>query len=100
MKTQNAIDKAGSATALAQILGITGSAITQWGDTIPPLRIYELKELRPKWFKVDKKAVVIEPAPKLTTISSAYPSRADYMKDVTAGLVIDERKTTRRVSSV
>ena len=90
MQTQTAIDKAGSATALAQILGITGSAITQWGDTIPPLRIYELKELRPKWFKADKQPA--SEAAKPASASSAYPTRAAYMADVRAGLVTDERK--------
>ena len=94
MQTQTAIDKAGSATALAQILGITGSAITQWGDTIPPLRVYELKELRPKWFKVDKKPAIETAKP--TAVSSAYETRAAYMADVDAGLVTDERKTERR----
>ena len=50
MKTKDAIDLAGSRSALARILGLTPSAITQWGDEIPKLRIYELRELRPEWF--------------------------------------------------
>lgn len=60
MKTQDAIDLAGSRSALARILGLTPSAITQWGDEIPKLRVYELRELRPEWFN-NRKAQ--KPAP-------------------------------------
>ncbi len=35
---------------LARILGITRAAVFHW-KTIPKLRIYQLKELRPEWFK-------------------------------------------------
>jgi hypothetical protein len=35
---------------LARILGLTPAAITQWGDSVPVLRVYQLKELRPEWF--------------------------------------------------
>lgn len=56
MKTQTAITLAGGHTALAKILGITSSAIHQWGETVPPLRVFELKELRPEWFLKAKQA--------------------------------------------
>lgn len=51
MKTKQAIQMAGSPTALAKIFGITSAAVHQWGDDIPRLRIYELREKRPEWFK-------------------------------------------------
>lgn len=51
MKTDLAIQLAGSPTALAKLLGITPSAISQWGTDVPPLRVYELKELKPDWFQ-------------------------------------------------
>ncbi len=50
METKTAIDLAGSATALATMLGITVSAVSQWGDTIPESRIWQLRVLRPEWF--------------------------------------------------
>jgi len=50
MKTQTAIDLAGSASALAELLGITQSAISQWGEDIPQARVWQLRVLRPKWF--------------------------------------------------
>lgn len=53
METKTAIDRAGSATALAEILGITLSAISQWGANVPELRVYKLRELRPEWFVAD-----------------------------------------------
>lgn len=51
MKTQQAIDHAGSARALADLLGITPSAISQWGEDVPTPRTWQLRVLRPDWFK-------------------------------------------------
>ena len=51
MKTQQAIALAGSVKALAEILGITSAAISQWGEDMPDGRMWQLKVLRPKWFK-------------------------------------------------
>jgi transcriptional repressor of cell division inhibition gene dicB len=51
METHEAIQKAGSAMALAKLLGITRQAISQWGDTVPQARLWQLRALRPKWFK-------------------------------------------------
>lgn len=50
MKTQQAIKLAGSAKALAELLGITQSAISQWGKEVPELRVWHLRQLRPDWF--------------------------------------------------
>ena len=50
MDKQTAITLAGSQSELARILGIKRAAVWQW-KAIPPLRIYQLKELRPEWFK-------------------------------------------------
>lgn len=51
MKTQQAIELAGSARLLADLLGITPSAISQWGDDLPESRCWQLKVLKPDWFK-------------------------------------------------
>jgi hypothetical protein len=50
MKSSDAISLAGGVVALADILGITHGAVSQWGDEIPRLREYELREKRPEWF--------------------------------------------------
>jgi biotin operon repressor len=50
MEKQTAITLAGSQSELARILGITRAAVFLWKN-IPKLRIYQLKELRPEWFK-------------------------------------------------
>lgn len=50
MKTQDAITKAGSTTALAELLGITPSAVSQWGEDVPQSREWQLRVLRPQWF--------------------------------------------------
>jgi len=56
MKTQDAIDKAGGARALAELLGITPQAIQGWGETVPQARQFMIRVLRPGWFgKVTKK---------------------------------------------
>jgi hypothetical protein len=54
MTKQQAIELAGTAMALSKILGIQRQAISQWGDEIPPARLWQLKMLRPKWFKKSK----------------------------------------------
>jgi hypothetical protein len=51
MKTQQAINLAGSASALAKLLGITDSAISQWGEAIPTARVWQLRVLCPTWFE-------------------------------------------------
>ena len=50
MDIHQAITLAGSQSELARIFGITRAAVNHW-KTIPPLRLYQLKELRPDWFK-------------------------------------------------
>jgi len=50
MTKQTAITLAGSQSELARILGITRAAVNHW-QKIPQLRIYQLKELKPEWFK-------------------------------------------------
>jgi|TARA_R110002126_G_scaffold2772_1_gene15372 DNA-binding transcriptional regulator YdaS (Cro superfamily) len=52
MDKLQAIKNAGSAKNLAQLLGITRAAISQWGDTVPQARVWQLKALRPEWFMV------------------------------------------------
>lgn len=55
MNKSEAIKLAGSGAELARLLGINRQAVDNWpDDTIPALRIYQLKELRPKWFKAGK----------------------------------------------
>jgi len=59
MKTSYAIDLFGSIKNLAAALGITIHAIYQWGDEVPELRVYQLRDLRPDVFRpelADKKA--------------------------------------------
>lgn len=45
MKTADAIASFGTTLALAQALGITREAIYQWGDDVPPLREYQIREI-------------------------------------------------------
>lgn len=50
MKKALAIKLAGGVAALAKLLGVTSSAISQWADDIPDARVWQLKALRPEWF--------------------------------------------------
>lgn len=61
MKTDRAIDLAGSPKALADLLGITPSAISQWKDEIPESRKWQLRVLRPEWFKEETEGVASAP---------------------------------------
>lgn len=56
METKKAIEKAGSTTALAGILGISVAAVSQWGEAIPEQREWQLRVLRPEWF-ADRPAI-------------------------------------------
>lgn len=49
MTKDQAIRFAGGKAALARLLGITRSAVTQWDD-IPRLQVYRLREMKPHWF--------------------------------------------------
>lgn len=52
MKTDEAIRMAGgTSAALAEMLGITPSAVSQWGEDVPQAREWQLRVLRPEWFK-------------------------------------------------
>ena len=42
------VQKAGSGRKLAKLLGVTPQAVSKWQE-IPPLRVYQLRDLRPKW---------------------------------------------------
>jgi DNA-binding transcriptional regulator YdaS (Cro superfamily) len=47
---EEAIRFAGSLTELAKILGISKAAISQWGETPPQARIWQMQSLHPEWF--------------------------------------------------
>jgi len=51
MDKREAIKRAGSASALAKILGVSRSAVSQW-VYIPEARLWQLKAMRPEWFLV------------------------------------------------
>lgn len=55
MLKQTAIKKAGTATALAAILGISKQAVSKWGEHIPELQEFRLRKKRPSWFSKGKK---------------------------------------------
>jgi DNA-binding transcriptional regulator YdaS (Cro superfamily) len=50
MNKSDAIKLAGSTKKLAELLGISYAAIAQWKE-IPTMRLWQLKVLRPMWFK-------------------------------------------------
>ena len=45
MKTKDAIESFGNVRQMATALGISREAIYQWGDTVPPLRAYQIRDL-------------------------------------------------------
>ncbi len=62
MKTKDAIELAGNAKALSELLGITQGAVSQWGDEVPQAREWQLRLIKPQWFRQK---------PKLTSTQSA-----------------------------
>jgi transcriptional repressor of cell division inhibition gene dicB len=57
MKTRHVITLFGSVASLAAQLGITDKAIYQWGEDVPKLRQYELRERRPDLFRKPKSKI-------------------------------------------
>jgi DNA-binding transcriptional regulator YdaS (Cro superfamily) len=51
MDTATAIKLAGTQSALAKMLGITQAAVAQWGASVPEARVWQMKVLRPDWFR-------------------------------------------------
>jgi hypothetical protein len=51
MKKLDAVTRAGSAVNLARILGISRQAVSKWGEEIPPLQVYRLRDKKPAWFR-------------------------------------------------
>ena len=45
MKTKDAIEQFGSVAALAAALGLTVQAVYQWGEDVPQLRAYQIRDL-------------------------------------------------------
>lgn len=45
MTKAEAIAYFGNANRLAKALGIYASAVSRWGNEVPPLRVYQIKEI-------------------------------------------------------
>ena len=45
MKTKDAIEQFGSVAALAAALGLSVQAVYQWGEDVPQLRAYQIRDL-------------------------------------------------------
>jgi DNA invertase Pin-like site-specific DNA recombinase len=45
MKTQEAIKIFGSVRGIAKALGISVQAVHRWGDSVPRLRAYQIRDL-------------------------------------------------------
>ena len=45
MSINEAVEIFGSKSKLARALGVTPQAVTKWGDELPPLRVYQIKEI-------------------------------------------------------
>jgi transcriptional repressor of cell division inhibition gene dicB len=56
MRKEDVLKHFGSVNAVASALGIKGSAVSQWGDDIPPLRAYEIE-------RITNGALTVEPPP-------------------------------------
>ena len=52
IKTADAIKFFGSKSKLAQALGIRPQSINDWGEIMPELRAYKLREMHPQAFSI------------------------------------------------
>jgi len=51
IKKKEILAKAGSSIAVAHLLGISPAAISRWKTFIPAARVWQLRVLKPQWFK-------------------------------------------------
>lgn len=65
MNTQTAIQLAGNKAKLAELLGVSRPAVTQYGEKLPKKREIRLRVLKPEWFEneppIDADVAVKEP---------------------------------------
>ncbi|MBB66872.1 Cro/CI family transcriptional regulator [Alteromonas mediterranea] len=54
MKKSDAIEHFGSASKLASAINVAPSAVSQWGETIPLLRAYQLEKITGGKLKVEE----------------------------------------------
>jgi len=50
MKTETAIQLAGSRAKLSRLLGVSRAAVTQYKEILPPKRVQRLRVVHPEWF--------------------------------------------------
>lgn len=86
MKTKKAIELAGNASTLSDLLGITRGAISQWGVDVPDARTWQLKTIRPEWFVESSPQIPVEPLTE--TREQAFLKLAD-------GLELVDRRTAQ-----
>lgn len=63
MKTRAAIKKAKGIAALARLFSdherpCSRQAVQQWGEELPKIREYQLRKIKPEWFKHHKEIVL------------------------------------------
>jgi DNA-binding transcriptional regulator YdaS (Cro superfamily) len=63
MKTELAVDYFGTKAAIADALGIKRSAVSQWGETIPKGRAYQIEVLTDGKLKADSHSASQQPTP-------------------------------------
>ncbi len=63
MKTELAVDYFGTKAAIADALGIKRSAVSQWGETIPKGRAYQIEVLTGGMLKADSRSTPQHPTP-------------------------------------
>jgi DNA-binding transcriptional regulator YdaS (Cro superfamily) len=54
-----AIKLAGSETELARLLGVSRQAVNQWGEQLPRLQVYRLRELKPGWWRKWRRSILV-----------------------------------------
>lgn len=63
MKTELAVDYFGTKAAIADALGIKRSAVSQWGETIPQGRAYQIEVMTGGQLKADPSSAPQQPTP-------------------------------------
>ena len=89
MKTNYAVEYFGSKVALARALGIHKAAVSQWGDTIPQGRAYQIEVLTGGALKADPAAPSGQPRPSQRVAPGTPLEEIPSVQRATAGAKAD-----------
>jgi hypothetical protein len=81
MKTQDLIALFGTLELVGREVGVSKSAVSQWGEFVPPLRVYQFREKHPD---IDRRIAALQKYRKSSAAGSGVKGTDEKDKALTA----------------